>query len=48
MTATPPRGHNTAKTQVIEAAGIEFVYRRFGRPAGTPLVMQHFRGNLDN
>jgi alpha/beta hydrolase fold len=33
----------------VDAAGIEFAYRRFGRPAGVPLVMlQHFRGNLDN
>ena len=41
--------HNTAATQVVEAAGVEFAYRRFGRPADLPLVMlQHFRGNLDN
>ena len=41
--------HNTAQTELIEAAGIEFAYRRFGRPSGLPLVMlQHFRGNLDN
>jgi pimeloyl-ACP methyl ester carboxylesterase len=41
--------HTTAETLFVEAAGIEFAYRRFGSPAGTPLVMlQHFRGNLDN
>ena len=41
--------HNTAETQSIEAAGVGFAYRRFGRPAELPLVMlQHFRGNLDN
>ena len=41
--------HNTAITQVVQAAGIEFAYRRFGRPVGLPLVLlQHFRGNLDN
>jgi pimeloyl-ACP methyl ester carboxylesterase len=41
--------HNTAQTELIEAAGVEFAYRRFGRPADPPLVMlQHFRGNLDN
>src|SRR5512132_591429 len=41
--------HNTAETQLVEAAGIDFAYRRFGRPAALPLVMlQHFRGNLDN
>ena len=49
MTATAPSSHNTANTQLVETAGIEFAYRRFGRPAGMPLVMlQHFRGNLDN
>jgi pimeloyl-ACP methyl ester carboxylesterase len=49
MTVTAPTSHHTAETQVVEAAGIEFAYRRFGRPAETPLVMlQHFRGNLDN
>jgi pimeloyl-ACP methyl ester carboxylesterase len=48
MTVTAPTSHQTAETQVVEAAGIEFAYRRFGRP-GMPLVMlQHFRGNLDN
>ena len=41
--------HNTAETQLVEAAGVKFAYRRFGRPADLPLVMlQHFRGNLDN
>jgi pimeloyl-ACP methyl ester carboxylesterase len=41
--------HNTAATLFVEAAGVEFAYRRFGNPAELPLVMlQHFRGNLDN
>jgi pimeloyl-ACP methyl ester carboxylesterase len=41
--------HNTAKTPFVEAADIDFAYRRFGQPADLPLVMlQHFRGNLDN
>src|ERR1043165_4793529 len=49
MTVTAPTSHQTAATQVIEAAGIEFAYRRFGHSAEMPLVMlQHFRGNLDN
>jgi pimeloyl-ACP methyl ester carboxylesterase len=49
MTVTAPSSHNTAQTQFVKAAGIEFAYRRFGRPAEMPLVMlQHFRGNLDN
>jgi pimeloyl-ACP methyl ester carboxylesterase len=41
--------HQTASTEIVEAAGIEIAYRRFGSPAQLPLVMlQHFRGNLDN
>ena len=41
--------HNTAQTELVEAEGVEFAYRRFGHSAELPLVMlQHFRGNLDN
>ena len=41
--------HNNAETLFVEAAGLEFAYRRFGSPAELALVMlQHFRGNLDN
>jgi pimeloyl-ACP methyl ester carboxylesterase len=41
--------HATAETQFAEAAGVDFAHRRFGNPAGAPLLMlQHFRGNLDN
>jgi pimeloyl-ACP methyl ester carboxylesterase len=41
--------HNNAATEFVEGAGIEFAYRRFGSPAELPLLMlQHFRGNLDN
>jgi pimeloyl-ACP methyl ester carboxylesterase len=41
--------HNTAPTQFIDAAGITFAYRRFGKKQGLPLVFfQHFTGNLDN
>jgi pimeloyl-ACP methyl ester carboxylesterase len=41
--------HNTAETKLVEAAGVEFAYRRFGSTAEVPLVMlQHLRGNLDN
>jgi pimeloyl-ACP methyl ester carboxylesterase len=44
-----PVNHNTASTLSVKAAGIDFAYRRFGRPAAVPLVLlQHFRGNLDN
>jgi pimeloyl-ACP methyl ester carboxylesterase len=49
MTVTAAISHNTAPTQYVEAAGIAYAYRRFGRANGLPLVMlQHFRGNLDN
>ncbi|HYB30041.1 MAG TPA: alpha/beta hydrolase, partial [Solirubrobacteraceae bacterium] len=49
ITATPPDTHHTAQTQLIETAGFELAYRRFGNLAEVPLVMlQHFRGNLDN
>jgi pimeloyl-ACP methyl ester carboxylesterase len=39
-----------APNQFIEAAnGIRYAYRRFGKKGGVPLIlMQHFRGNLDN
>jgi pimeloyl-ACP methyl ester carboxylesterase len=41
--------HQTAKTQFVEAEGVRFAFRRFGSPGATPLVLlQHFRGNLDN
>jgi pimeloyl-ACP methyl ester carboxylesterase len=41
--------HNTAPTRFVEVDGIEFAYRRFGNPIGTPIVLlQHFMGNLDN
>ncbi len=40
--------HQTAPTQFVEANGIRFAYRRFGNPAGVPIVLnQHFRGSLD-
>jgi pimeloyl-ACP methyl ester carboxylesterase len=41
--------HCTAETRFVRAAGVDFAYRRFGRPSELPLVLlQHFRGNLDN
>jgi pimeloyl-ACP methyl ester carboxylesterase len=41
--------HHTAPTQFVEANGIRFAYRRFGNPAGVPLVFnQHFTGTLDH
>jgi pimeloyl-ACP methyl ester carboxylesterase len=41
--------HQTAPTQYVEANGIRFAYRRFGRPGGVPLVFNiHFTGTMDH
>ncbi len=41
--------HVTAPTQFVEANGIRYAYRRFGKDAGVPLLfMQHFRGGMDH
>jgi pimeloyl-ACP methyl ester carboxylesterase len=41
--------HQTAPTQFVEANGIRFAYRRFGKVGGVPLVFnQHFTGTLDH
>ena len=41
--------HDTAPTQFVEANGIRFAYRRFGKPGGVPLVMNiHYRGTMDH
>jgi pimeloyl-ACP methyl ester carboxylesterase len=41
--------HQTAPTQYVEANGIRFAYRRFGRPTGVPLVFnQHYTGTMDH
>src|ERR1700759_3614900 len=41
--------HDTVAARFVEADGVRFAYRRFGNPAGTPIVLlQHFMGNLDN
>src|SRR6202140_2028324 len=40
--------HQTAPTQFVEADGIRFAYRRFGKAGGIPLVFnQHFIGTMD-
>ncbi len=49
--AAAKAGHTaiTAPTQFVEANGIRFAYRRFGKKGKLPLVFnQHFTGNLDN
>ena len=41
--------HQTAPTQFVEANGIRFAYRRFGKAGGIPLVMNmHFTGTMDH
>src|ERR1700704_3903691 len=40
--------HQTAPTQFVEASGIRFAYRRFGKSGGVPLVFsQHYIGTMD-
>src|ERR1700682_2255996 len=40
--------HQTAPTQFVEANGIRFAYRRFGKADGVPLVFnQHYTGTMD-
>ena len=33
--------HQTAPTQFVEANGIRFAYRRFGKTGGVPIVFKH-------
>lgn len=40
--------HHTAPTQFVEASGIRFAYRRFGKPGSVPLIFNmHFMGTMD-
>ena len=40
--------HHTAPTQFVEANGIRFAYRRFGKAGGVPIVFnQHYVGTMD-
>jgi pimeloyl-ACP methyl ester carboxylesterase len=41
--------HQTAPTQFVNAAGVRFAYRRFGKSGGVPLVFNmHFSGTMDH
>lgn len=43
-----PFTHHTAPTQYVEANGIRFAYRRFGKAGGVPIVFnQHYAGTMD-
>ncbi|HEY1396018.1 alpha/beta hydrolase [Roseateles sp.] len=45
---TPTHTHQTAPTEFVEANGIRFAYRRFGKPGGVPVVFnQHYTGTMD-
>src|SRR5258705_464920 len=40
--------HQTAPTQFVEANGIRFAYRRFGKAGEVPIVFnQHYTGTMD-
>src|SRR6202011_1292054 len=40
--------HQTAPTQFVEANGIRFAYRRFGKAGGVPLLFNmHYLGTMD-
>jgi pimeloyl-ACP methyl ester carboxylesterase len=40
--------HQTVPTQFVEANGIRFAYRRFGKTGGVPIVFnQHYIGTMD-
>jgi len=40
--------HHTTPTHYVEANGIRFAYRRFGKPGTVPIVLnQHFIGTMD-
>jgi pimeloyl-ACP methyl ester carboxylesterase len=41
--------HHTAPTQFVDAAGVKFTYRRFGKKAGVPIALNmHFTGTMDD
>jgi hypothetical protein len=41
--------HQTAPTQFVEANGISFANRRFGKAGGVPIVFnQHYIGTMDH
>jgi pimeloyl-ACP methyl ester carboxylesterase len=41
--------HETAPTRFVQADGIRFAYRRFGKGGSVPLLfLQYFAGSMDN
>jgi pimeloyl-ACP methyl ester carboxylesterase len=48
QTTTTIHTHETAPTQFVEADGIRFAYRRFGKPGAIPLLLlEYFNSNMD-
>src|SRR5260370_27033318 len=44
----PQHSPQTAPTQFVEANGIRFAYRRFGKAGGVPIVFNlHYMGTMD-
>jgi hypothetical protein len=40
--------HETVQTQFVEANGIRYAYRRFGKPGTIPLLLlEYFNSNMD-
>jgi pimeloyl-ACP methyl ester carboxylesterase len=49
MSPTETTSNTTAPTQLLQADGHSYAYRRFGSGSGLPLILlQHFTGTLDN
>ena len=49
MSTSTNASNISAPTQLLEAQGEKYAYRRFGKRAGRPLLcLQHFIGTLDN
>jgi pimeloyl-ACP methyl ester carboxylesterase len=49
MMSTRTASNSSAPTQLLQLDGQSYAYRRFGNPAGLPLLcLQHFTGTLDN
>jgi pimeloyl-ACP methyl ester carboxylesterase len=49
MNGVTEHTHDTAPTRSVEANGIRFAYRRFGKAGGIPIIFnQHFQGTLDH
>ena len=45
---TQPESAETTPTCFVHVREVRLAYRRFGNPAGTPLIfLQHFRGSMD-